>query len=128
MKECNGIYTVKQDDKKHGKPVWVCKATGAEILWWDRSCGWEMYHQNFYMCKYWTDETDEDTYPWNLGSSKWIVRPGNYNIEPPPTVTGKVCIGSEIEQRALKDFLMNVLRLPNQIASLPWLHAQIILK
>ena len=126
-KECNGIYTVTR--KRGGKPEWDNKETGAYILWWGGRCGWEMYDKyDSSMCRYWTEVTDDDTYPWRLGTSKWIVRPGNKNMEPPPTVIGKYIIGLKVEQELLEEFLINKLRVPDAVAKLPWLYEEIMCK
>ena len=66
LEECNGEYVVTDISYRHDKPKWCNTKTSANMYWWGGGCGWEMYYNNGGMCKYWTGQTDEDTYPWKL--------------------------------------------------------------
>ena len=126
-KECNGTYTA--NGLSRGRPKWQNEETGAKILFWGGSCGWEMYDKySSFTCRYWTGQTDDNTFPWSLKGSKWIVRPGNEGMEPPPTLIGKSIIGSKIEQQLFAEFLTNKLRIPKVISQLPWLYGEIVLE
>ena len=66
----NGIYK-KSDEVKNDKPVWKKEESNAFIMWWNTSCGFELYSNGMKgCCSYWTKGSPGTT-PVN---STWSVR------------------------------------------------------